>query len=108
MEKQLDTVVIEAEAVVNKRPLVYVDDDIKSSTVITPSHFLSLHSQNIFPDIVQDSESDPNHETEKPTTAQQLLETWKRGQKYLNQFWSLWKNDYMLSLRERVKLPNRS
>ena len=100
-EKQLETVIIEVETVVNKRPLVYVNDDINSSTVITPSHFLSLHSQSVVPDFTGDS--DPNYEMEKPTMAQQLLETWKRGQRQLNQFWSLWKNDYLLSLRERVQ-----
>ena len=55
------------------------------------------------PDFAGHSDSDPNYETEEPTTAQQLLETWKRGQKRLNQFWSLWKNDYLLSLRERTQ-----
>ena len=45
--------------------------------------------------------TDPDFDVEKkPTTAQQLLETWKRGQKRLSQFWSIWKNEYMLSLRE--------
>ena len=43
-EKQLATVVVQVKAVVNTRPLVYVNDDINSSTFITPSHFLSLHS----------------------------------------------------------------
>jgi len=40
IEKQLATVVVEFKAVVNTCLLVYVDDDINSSTVITPSHFL--------------------------------------------------------------------
>ena len=43
-EKQLVTVLTEVEAVVNCRPLVYVDDDINSNLVLTPSDFLSLHS----------------------------------------------------------------
>ena len=46
-EKQLETVIVEVETVVNTRPLVYVDDDINSSTMMTPSHFLSLHSYSI-------------------------------------------------------------
>ena len=33
-------------------------------------------------------------------SAQQLLETWKRGQKCLSQFWTLWNNEYMLSLSD--------
>ena len=101
-ETQLTTILVEVEAVVNSPPLVYVDEDINSSMVLTPSDFLSLHSQHIIPDIVDDS--NPDFDVEKrPTTAQQLLETWKRGQKRLSQFWSIWKNEYMLSLRERVK-----
>ena len=55
------------------------------------------------PNFAGDSDFDPNYETEEPTTAQQLLETRKRGQKRLHQFWSLWKNDYLLSLRERTQ-----
>ena len=102
-ERQLETVIVEVETVINTRPLVYVDDDINSSTMITPSHFLSLHSQSIVPDLTGDSNSDLNYEIEKPTMAQRLLETWKRGQRHLNQFWSLWKNDYLLSLRERTQ-----
>ena len=87
------------EAVVNCRLLVYVDDDINSNLILTPSHFLSLHS-HIIPDIID--EDDPEYDIgKKQTTAQQLLETWRQGQKHLNQFWSCWKNDYLLNLRKR-------
>ena len=86
---------------------MYVDEDINSSMVLTPSDFLSLHSQHIIPDIVDDSGSDYDAK-KKPTTAQQLLETWKRSQKCWSQFWTLWNNEYMLSLRERVpRKPDR-
>jgi hypothetical protein len=40
---QLQTVIKESEAVVNSRPLVYVNDNINSSLVITPSSFLGLN-----------------------------------------------------------------
>ena len=58
---------------------MYINEDINSSMVLTPSDFLSLHSQHNIPDIVDDSDSDYDAE-KKPTTAQRLLETWKRGQ----------------------------
>ena len=106
-EKQLVTVLTEVEAVVNCRPLVYVDDDINSNLVLIPSDFLSLHSHHVIPDVID--EDDPEFDIgKKPITSQQLLDTWKQGQKRLNQFWSCWKNDYLLSLRERgtKKSPN--
>ena len=99
-EKQLVTVLTEVEAVINSHPLVYVDADINSSMTVTPSHFLSFHSQLIIPEIAD--ETDPEFNIAKRmSSSQQLLEIWKHGQKRLNQFWSLWKNDYLLNLRER-------
>ena len=38
---QLQTIIAEVEAVINRRPLVYVDDDLQNQ-IITPNHFLSL------------------------------------------------------------------
>ena len=35
------------------------------------------------------------------TTAQKLLETWKKGNKHLEQFWKAWKDAYLLNQRER-------
>ena len=76
-EKQLSTILVEVEAVVNTCPLVYVDEDINSSMVFTPADFLSLHSQHVIPDMVEDAESDPDYKEKKPSTAQQLLDIWK-------------------------------
>ena len=42
-ERQLSTILTEVEAVVNSRPLVYVDSDINSSFPISPLNFLSLN-----------------------------------------------------------------
>ena len=83
-QRQLATVLTELEAVINTRPLVYVDDDINSSVILTPMHFLSLHSTNVIPDLTEDN--DPEHDILKKGSAEQLLLTWKRGQRHLNQF----------------------
>ena len=37
------------------------------------------------------------------STAERLLQTWKKRQKILNMFWKMWCDDYMLSLRERTQ-----
>ena len=35
--------------------------------------------------------------------ADKLLSVWKKGQKLLNSFWQLWRNEYLSSLRERTQ-----
>ena len=98
-EKQLVTVVTEVEAVINSHPLVYVDADINSSITLTPSDFLSFHSRHVIPDLKPDFSV-----TAGVNSSQQLLEKWKCGQKHLSQFWSLWRNQYLLHLRERTQM----
>ncbi|XP_062592781.1 uncharacterized protein LOC134254255 [Saccostrea cucullata] len=41
--EQMRTMLAEAEAVVNSRPLVYIGDDINSNITLTPAHFLTLN-----------------------------------------------------------------
>ncbi|XP_070543723.1 uncharacterized protein [Ptychodera flava] len=98
---QLHTLMIEAEAVVNTRPLVYVDDDINSSITLTPADFLTLNPKTGMPDAEPDSD-DPDLEY-KPriSSAEKLLQTWKKGQRLLNGFWNRWRDSYILNLRER-------
>ena len=99
-QRQLSTILTEVEAVINSRPLVYVDSDLNSNIALTPSHFLSLHSNCVIPDLTE--EIDPEFDASKiVSSSQQLLEIWKRGQKLLNQFWNVWRQEYLSSLRER-------
>ena len=75
---------------INPLSLIYVDADITSSMILTPSHFLSFHSWYVTPNLVD--ETDPEFKASKRvSTSQQLLKIWKCGQKRLNQFWCLWK-----------------
>ena len=102
-EKQLVTVLTEIEVVLNSRPLVYLDDSVNSRFTITPSCFLSLNTRHILPDY--NSDVDPEFEvTQRISTCQRLLDVWKTGQNYLNQFWKIWSRDYLLSLRERNQM----
>ena len=101
-ERQLATILTEAEAVLNSRPLVYVDDDINSSSALTPQDFLSLHSLHVIPNLTE--ETDPEFDFTRRSSAKQLLQTWKCGQKHLNQFWKLWRSEYLLSLQERPQM----
>ena len=98
---QLQTVLKEAEAIVNSRPLVYVGDDIHSHITLTPSHFLTLNPNIGIPEI--DLNNDVEYLPDK-SIAEKLLETWKKGHKLLDRFWQIWRNDYLLSLRERKQI----
>jgi len=54
------------------------------------------------------NDPDPEFEMAKRTKSlQSLLQLWKRGQDCLNQLWSSWRNEHLLSLREKsMKGPN--
>ena len=98
---QLQTVLKGVEAVVNARPLIYVGDDINSSITLTPRHFLTLNPNTSVPE----SEYDNNDTDYIPyeSTAERLLQTWKKGQRLVNMFWKIWRDEYLLCLRERTQ-----
>lgn len=88
--EQLRTLLAETEAVVNSRPLVYVGDDINSNIILTPAYFLTLNPKTGIPDRneedLEDSEYLPNI-----SSAEKLLQTWKKGRKHLDAFWKAWR-----------------
>ena len=99
---QLRTILAEIEAVVNTRPLVYVGEDIDQQTVITPAHFTSINPKiGIMIDTHSDELNDPNYTDVKKDSSKEILDKWKKGQRHVERFWQLWRNDYLLSLRER-------
>ena len=61
------------EAVVNKRPLTYVNDDFSSGFTLMPAHFLN---SNLRPFPLMDSEVDY---CPKDDSVSSLLNTWKKG-----------------------------
>ena len=84
-----------------------MDDDLENQ-IIMANHFLSINTKNGTPELIKnnkdDGKNDPDYQNEELTTAHKLLETWKKGNKYLEQFWKVWKDGYLLNLRERNQL----
>ena len=76
---------------INSHPLVYIDDDINSSIILFPTDLLLLHSNNVIPDLVE--ESDREFDVTRASSSEKLLEIWKCGQRYLNEFWKLWRHE---------------
>ena len=54
--------------------------------------------------IPEEGDDDPNFRLKEPKSSEKLLETWKKGQKHLEHFWKIWKDDY----QERSQIYNRS
>jgi len=77
---QLSTILTEAEAVVNSRPLVFVESDIKSGHVLTPNDFLSLNPNNVVCDAYQEGKDLEYQPTAAISNADKLLNVWKQGQ----------------------------
>ena len=96
---QLQTILKEVEATVNARPLGYVGDDLESNITLTPRHFLSLNPYTGISEIEYDQD-DPDYSPYESSSGI-LLQIWKKGQKLLNAFWKVLRDEYLLSLRER-------
>ncbi|XP_052787361.1 uncharacterized protein LOC128222416 [Mya arenaria] len=104
-EMQMQTLIKEIESVINTRPLTYVGDDVNSMITLTPSSFLTLNPKIGIPSVDIDSDTDY---TPYESSAQKLLQIWKKGQKLLNSFWKMWREEYLLSLRERTQTKLKS
>ena len=92
--EELETVIIEIEAVMNSRPLSYVHDD-ELLEPITPSHL--MYGRRLKNTMVN-SETEIN-ETVSPTKRVAYVN------RLLNSFWQRFSNEYLTSLRERAARP---
>ena len=105
--EQLITLLTEIEAVLNSRPLTYVYEDLESGFTLTPAHFLVANRKLGLPSGDDDySNSDGDFQLNKDSGSK-LLDSWRKGQIYLDTFWKVWKNEYLLSLRERNPLHHK-
>ena len=99
----------ETEVIINSRPLVYLGEDLNDRIALTPSHFLSPNMKTGTPLIKNDGKiADPTYLPTKILPKETLLNTWKKGQNLLEVFWKLWRDDYLLSLRERWQINLKS
>ena len=77
-----------------------------SGNVITPSHFLSLRPNLMFPEFIDNEHYDPDFVSRLSSTSS-VLQGWKKGQALVQEFKSTWQRDYLLSLRERPSSGRR-
>ena len=91
----INTIVIEAESILNKRPLTALSDDPSDADALTPAHILYpatfAHSTaSVFP-------PNPSHH------AQDARNAWEKAQSRINSFWKSWSKEYLSLLHERSK-----
>ena len=91
--ESLRTLMCEAEAIVNSRPLTVTQiSDPDSPSPLTPSQLLTMKSKVVLapPGVFQPADV-------------YCRKRWRRVQHLANEFWSRWRKEFLLSLQERRK-----
>ena len=92
-DESLRTLMCEAEAIVNSRPLTVNQlADSDSPEPLSPSHLLTMKSKVLLSPPGQFEPAD-----------MYARKRWRRVQHLANEFWSRWRKEFLLSLQERQK-----
>ena len=92
-DESLRTFMVEAEAIVNCRPLaVNTINSSQSPEPLTPNHLLTMKSKVVMP---------PPGDFQRADLY--LSKRWRRVQYLANEFWNRWKKEFLQSLQPRQK-----
>ncbi len=94
----------------NSRPLTFLYDDFDSGDPLRPIDFLRPLSKVGTPalcDYGEDIDPDDPDFIPNPSSRDRLLAQWKATQHQLDRFWTLWHEEYLLSLCERHRLCHK-
>ncbi|XP_055604397.1 uncharacterized protein LOC129752651 [Uranotaenia lowii] len=91
-EETFATLIVEAEAIVNSRPLTFVSLENDSQEALTPNHFMLLSSSGT----VQ-----PPKETLEPKLA--TRDDWNLNRHLADMFWHRWVKEYLPVIARRTK-----
>jgi len=89
--EELETVVVEIEAILNSRPLVPSSSDANDLNAITPGHFLIGEELT---SVVDMQAKDPKRK---------LIEHWQLVAELKRNFWQRWSKEYLNELQQRNK-----
>ncbi|XP_058449200.1 uncharacterized protein LOC131429170 [Malaya genurostris] len=91
-DEVLETVMLEAEAIVNSRPLTYIPLENADQEALTPNHFLLYGPSGI---------GQPT--TPLMSSGHALRDSWKLAQNLVDMFWKRWVREYLPMLTRRTK-----
>jgi hypothetical protein len=103
--EQLSTIFCEIEAIVNSRPLTYIDETATPLEILRPIDFLLPDGKLGMP-VWGSDHGDPDYRPGKLDSRETLLAHLKSSLSCLDRFWQLWSKDYLLSLRERHRFSH--
>ncbi|MCP3663650.1 MAG: DDE-type integrase/transposase/recombinase, partial [Gammaproteobacteria bacterium] len=101
----LETLIVEVEAIVNSRPLTYQSDE--PHVVLCPSSFLIFQRKSGIPSPDIDP-NDPDFQPCLPDSVDKLSNYWKKQMEQIERFWIMWEKEYLQSLRERPQVDHRN
>lgn len=99
-DSELRTFATEAEAVVNQRPLTYVEAE--SLKVLRPIDFIQPGSSLLL-NVDVDDEGDATFSPSPPSSREELIRQWQNTQLGLGRFWDMWHKEYLQLLREQQR-----
>ncbi|XP_055599282.1 uncharacterized protein LOC129748642 [Uranotaenia lowii] len=91
-DEKLATMLVEAESIVNCRPLTYLPLQSAELEALTPNHLLLGSSNGVH-----------QPEIKGPYDSKLLSHSWDKLQNNLNSFWKRWTREYLPTLTKRTK-----
>lgn len=92
--EEMCTLLTEAEAIINSRPLTYVHNDVDEPQPLTPAHFLVGQRLTCLPP--KPFPADTNHPT---ANKEEMTRRWRYRQRLMTNFWNRWRREYLLDLK---------
>jgi len=99
---ELNVVIYEVESILNNRPLCNIYDDT-NDVIITPNHL--LFGRALETSVLSKSNKLVSHSL---STADSSTKRYKHLENILNEFWRIWKRDYLLQLRQTQNVNKTS